>query len=1203
MEGERMDKFLQQIKLLNSQCVELENFSKALKAKEDDLARYKQEQQDKIEQKYKGDRERILKAKAEAIDKPKAKLKNLNDKRQQALQTIQNECNKEIWEIETAQKNAELNNQSLRSWLDGQIKKLPIKASQVSATTTASARFNKKELQDKLDKIHDSSLGARCKRLLRICGYDSKKNMSISFVEEAEELKNQLNKENAQYAARARQQKLDCQLLSASRVGKMEEKYKQHKESIEKEIRRIEDQASQNLAICLQDKKKLEDSLALDLQGKQQALAREKRVYDAKFQALFLEENSTERIRQMITLLKGSGMLLPDWETPAEQFDHYAIGKVYVPISFTDSDLVDKMGEVYKKVFSQKRFIAPLVVSNNQNVQMAVNYHNDGANAYALAQYFILQKLRCSALHRINIYFSDVSRGMKMGVLNSTVEENKKIGLSTANDADTLRGVLKSLSEKVDDITGRLGVYKNIYEYNENNTNKIKETILILCDVIGVMDKEMWENLKVLWDNAERCGIHIIFISNMEQRQLLSTVASNHTHIDASFLYNKGWKLSEVQNQWSLSSINGAPQSFGFMPMKDTQTTFIQKYRDAVKELKINNDYNAFFDSTMQYPYKDGTNELSLPVYMQNKLDGELREFKIDSGIRAHTIITGCPGAGKTTFLKMLIASIVMHYHPDDVALWLVDYSGDAFSSFLNKRAPHIRFLSLEKTENFTYSFLDYANKLLAERSRLFQRENVEDIERYRQKHGAHSLPRVVLIIDEFHVLTSHIRFSPEYKTKLSELVRQGRKYGLSCIFSDQTLNNCGFDSEQLKQVENRISMRNRTVADVKETLAVSADNYTPEMEQKMQYMQQGDLYCKEYDSNNVGMFTIEAFKSLRIQPDDLNSVLDTAIARGDKVEQLTEVYVSSGQGRKTISRQEHQKVIEALPIDSNVSALPIYLGEPTEIKRHFLLQLKERANENIMIVGDDHTISDDLVVGIVHSVLVQKLRVVIFADPQNDKFFGVQEKLSRLGLLPSVEVYTDYGKICSMISEFSTQAQKTFPQRTILIWIGLFDMYYEFNNMPKKAEAVLQQSEKIDIKNEREIYNDPKLQAMAEALGCSVEEIMGNIIVQPNEIATTTQGIGEYNAIDDIATLLRTSGRVGLQHVLLFNNIAELDSVGKLKDCEGMFAHKLLFRLGRDAKHRFQAGDSFENIIAIPDTVFYKNIAISTGFRPFIME
>ena len=171
--------------------------------------------------------------------------------------------------------------------------------------------------------------------------------------------------------------------------------------------------------------------------------------------------------------------------------------------------------------------------------------------------------------------------------------------------------------------------------------------------------------------------------------------------------------------------------------------------------------------------------------------------------------------------LHMIINSVVMNYHPEDVEIWLVDYKKIEFSVYIEDRPPHVKFIGIERNEEFTFSLLDLITEEYERRLDVFRQENVRNIDLYKKKRGMHSMARILLIIDEFHLMSQQISENMEYSRKLENLLAEGRGAGIVCLFVDQAISQGlrGLTQKGKDQMRMRLAMAN-----AREETAVTLD-------------------------------------------------------------------------------------------------------------------------------------------------------------------------------------------------------------------------------------------------------------------------------------------------------------------------------------------------------------------------------------------
>lgn len=161
---------------------------------------------------------------------------------------------------------------------------------------------------------------------------------------------------------------------------------------------------------------------------------------------------------------------------------------------------------------------------------------------------------------------------------------------------------------------------------------------------------------------------------------------------------------------------------------------------------------------------------------------------------RHNILVTGAVGQGKSNLLKIIIHSLAQRYSPDELELYLLDYKEGvtlypmAPTPDSPEFLPHARVLGLESDREFGLAVLKHIKSEFSRRARLF-RPYGEDIARYRAAFPGERMPRIVVIVDEFHMM-----FDPNENTAdeaaqlLEEIARQGRSYGVHLVLASQTI-------------------------------------------------------------------------------------------------------------------------------------------------------------------------------------------------------------------------------------------------------------------------------------------------------------------------------------------------------------------------------------------------------------------------------
>src|SRR5207245_9777161 len=130
--------------------------------------------------------------------------------------------------------------------------------------------------------------------------------------------------------------------------------------------------------------------------------------------------------------------------------------------------------------------------------------------------------------------------------------------------------------------------------------------------------------------------------------------------------------------------------------------------------------------------------------------------LQLGQGTSQHALVAGKTGSGKSTLLHALITNLALHYGPDEVELYLIDFKkGVEFKTYATHALPHARVVAVESEREFGLSVLQRLDAELKRRGDLFRAAGVQDVASYRDSekaaHGRGSaLPRLLLIVDEF---------------------------------------------------------------------------------------------------------------------------------------------------------------------------------------------------------------------------------------------------------------------------------------------------------------------------------------------------------------------------------------------------------------------------------------------------------------------
>ncbi|MFC3500373.1 FtsK/SpoIIIE domain-containing protein [Micromonospora krabiensis] len=157
-----------------------------------------------------------------------------------------------------------------------------------------------------------------------------------------------------------------------------------------------------------------------------------------------------------------------------------------------------------------------------------------------------------------------------------------------------------------------------------------------------------------------------------------------------------------------------------------------------------------------------------------------------------HWLVGGRTGAGKTVFLLDVLYGLAARYSPAELQLYLLDFKeGVSFTEFVPTGRdpswlPHARAVGIESDREYGVAVLRELRRELNRRATLLKRHGVTKLADLPRDTP---VPRVVAVVDEFHVLLAgNDALARESVDLLEELARKGRSYGVHLVLASQSM-------------------------------------------------------------------------------------------------------------------------------------------------------------------------------------------------------------------------------------------------------------------------------------------------------------------------------------------------------------------------------------------------------------------------------
>ena len=330
------------------------------------------------------------------------------------------------------------------------------------------------------------------------------------------------------------------------------------------------------------------------------------------------------------------------------------------------------------------------------------------------------------------------------------------------------------------------------------------------------------------------------------------------------------------------------------------------------------------------------------------------QHLRLGRGTSQHVLIAGKTGSGKSSFLHALITNLALHYSPDEIEFYLIDFKkGVEFKTYATHALPHARVIGIESDREFGVSALQRLDGVLRERGELFRRAGVQDIEAYRNAHPDERLPRILLIVDEFQeFFVEDDQLAQNASLLLDRLVRQGRAFGIHVLLGSQTLGGAySLARSTLGQVAVRVALQ---CSEADAHLILSEENTAARL-----LSRPGEAI---YNDANGLLEGNHPFQIVWL-PDEQREVLLQQLQEMTRERQLAteppvvfEGHIPADPARNRALRRllEARSATPAAVSGAGTSVPQAWLGEAIAIKDPTAATFPRRSGRNLLLVGQN---------------------------------------------------------------------------------------------------------------------------------------------------------------------------------------------------------------------------------------------------------
>ena len=379
-------------------------------------------------------------------------------------------------------------------------------------------------------------------------------------------------------------------------------------------------------------------------------------------------------------------------------------------------------------------------------------------------------------------------------------------------------------------------------------------------------------------------------------------------------------------------------------------------------------------------------------------------------GTNHHVLIGGKIGSGKSVLLHVLVAGLCLHYAPEELRLYLIDFKqGVEFNAY--RTLAHAEAVAIESAREYALAVLLKIVQEMEERGKLFRSAGVRSLSAYRRETGR-ACPRIVLVVDEFHRLFENSdRLAMRASRCLDHIARESRSFGIHLVFASQSVPLGALESSTMAQFGVRIALPGSVNV-------LSRDN-----ESGRDLRQVGEAIFNDQGGHPEGNVHCRV---AYLSPRNIKAIVEHIGAHAREA-YVPHVYEGSRPAdiRKNAALRRRRST--DLPVK-------LFLGEPVAPSiEHLYYELGRRSAANLIVCGQDDGVAMSIMLTACWSYLGLKAHRLMVADLAVSQ----KGKASRFQVLKRRDSTIRVGRH-EVVSRWLTELAKELESRVLMQEGGL---------------------------------------------------------------------------------------------------------------------------------------------------------------------
>ena len=522
-----------------------------------------------------------------------------------------------------------------------------------------------------------------------------------------------------------------------------------------------------------------------------------------------------------------------------------------------------------------------------------------------------------------------------------------------------IRSQLRNITEHMEDVfqTYLRSEFRTIEEYNAA-AGEVAEPyhFVVIADFPAGLSEDAARHLSSILTSGPRCGVHTLTAWN--------PATGSPPGFDVEQLREHGtvFRVSDGRVLPASEQLSGIRFEAEAEPEPAAAVRLVRAVGEQSKDARrVEVSFRRIAPAPNAIWSHSTADGIDLPIGRAGA--ARLQFLRLGRGTSQHVLVAGKTGSGKSTFLHIVVTNLALHYSPDEIEFWLIDFKkGVEFRTYAAERLPHARVVAIESDREFGLSVLERLDGVLQERGELFRSRGVQDVPSFRTAFPDEPMPRLLLLIDEFQeFFTAEDRVSSRASLLLDRLIRQGRAFGIHVMLGSQTLGGAySLARSTLGQVAVRVALQ---CSESDAHLILSEDNAAARL-----LTRPGEAIYNDANGLREGNHPFQiAWLDDEEREQWIRLLRERSAPSGERP-----MIVFEGSVPPAV---EHcgplQAALQGSPDATRRSFDPpsVWLGEPVAIAGPVHVRLRRAGGQNLLLVGQDETAIDSMLAMILISV------------------------------------------------------------------------------------------------------------------------------------------------------------------------------------------------------------------------------------------